>query len=675
MSPPHNRPPHPPRDSGPRHPGSGNHGSGNRGPGNQGPGGRGPGNRGPANRSQGNSGPGNRGPGNRGPRSFGPGNSGPRNFGPRNFGPRSSGPGDRGPRSSGPRWNASNRPSPGGPRNHRDGGRPDKYRGTDARRGQRAPTTFNTVYEDDEIIVVEKPIGMISATPTPTGRTTLFDLIKDHVRQRHGRRARTWVIHRLDMEATGLLVFAKSPNAFRFLKADLQARRVRRVYVALCSGAFDAGEGSDGLVRTFLRERKDGSVESIDDGGMTRPPDPKDPFGPKLATTHYRVEKQDEQKALVKIRLESGRKHQIRVHMASTGHPIVGDLKYGNGNNPLRRLCLHASELAFTHPTTGESVRFLSPPPPEFFEAFGEDAPEPERAEMPRTVARSPREHERREAANDGPTDADDGSESGWDHVADWYDESHAEARSDHFAEVILPGTMRLLGLREGDRLVDIACGEGTLCRRLSEQGVRCLGVDASPGLVDAARARGGGPRYEVADARDLAPIAELMGETRATAASCVMAAMNIDPLRPLLEGAANLLEPGAPLVLVMLHPAFRAPKQTAWGWSAQKAHRGTQYRRVDAYLSTNAHEIVMNPGEVSSGEEAVVTTTHHRPLQAYVEALAEAGFLIEKLEEWPSLRRSQPGPRADEENRARREIPMFLGVRAVLRMDAGATS
>jgi hypothetical protein len=111
----------------------------------------------------------------------------------------------------------------------------------------------------------------------------------------------------------------------------------------------------------------------------------------------------------------------------------------------------------------------------------------------------------------------------------------------------------------------------------------------------------------------------------------------------------------------VITHPAFRAAGQTDWGWDEKSR---TQYRRVDGYLSAGQKQIVMNPGR--GGD--VTTITFHRPLQAYSQAMAKAGLLIERIEEWPSLRESTSGPRAVEENRARREIPLFLCVRCVKR-------
>jgi len=143
------------------------------------------------------------------------------------------------------------------------------------------------------------------------------------------------------------------------------------------------------------------------------------------------------------------------------------------------------------------------------------------------------------------------------------------------------------------------------------------------------------------------------------------MALMNMEPLGAVVGGAAARLRPGGCFVAAILHPAFRIPGQTAWGWD-ERGEGVCQYRRVDSYLSAQRREIVMNPGEVSRGATPVVTWTFHRPLGEYVRALGAHGLRIEAMEEWVSPRESEPGPRAAAENLARREIPMFLGLRAV---------
>jgi hypothetical protein len=130
------------------------------------------------------------------------------------------------------------------------------------------------------------------------------------------------------------------------------------------------------------------------------------------------------------------------------------------------------------------------------------------------------------------------------------------------------------------------------------------------------------------------------------------------------LTGVATALRPGGVLVAVIPHPAFRAARQTSWGFEKTGSGDVHQYRRVDGYLSPAQARIVHNPGAVASGARPVETWTFHRPLETYVRACADAGLLVDRLEEWPSVRRST-GPRAREENRARREIPLFLALRA----------
>jgi len=306
----------------------------------------------------------------------------------------------------------------------------------------------------------------------------------------------------------------------------------------------------------------------------------------------------------------------------------------------------------------------------------------------------------------------------GWDHVAGWYEGLVAGKRGDFHENVVLPGVVRLLECFPGQRVLDIACGEGVLCRRLAQLGVACTGVDASGRLVQAARKLAAHmpaehrPRLAVGDARHLGAVPELAKAKESfDAASCVLALMNMDPFEPVLHGAAAMLKPGGLFVAVVLHPAFRSPGQTSWGWdaaapparivsgsaghlatssagkakpagAASKAHAAApaepapppavrQYRRVDAYLSITRRAIVMNPAQAAEGKPAVTTVTWHRPIEVYAQAFASAGLLIDALEEWPSHRVSEPGPRAAEEDRARREIPMFLALRA--RMVAGS--
>ncbi|MBC8105126.1 MAG: SAM-dependent methyltransferase, partial [Anaerolineae bacterium] len=130
-------------------------------------------------------------------------------------------------------------------------------------------------------------------------------------------------------------------------------------------------------------------------------------------------------------------------------------------------------------------------------------------------------------------------------------------------------------------------------------------------------------------------------------------------PIQALFEGVARALREAGRFVIVMMHPAFRGPKETAWGWDETQK---VQYRRVDRYLIPRKSPIVAHPGKAPD----VYTWTFHKPIESYVRAARNAGLLIDALEEWPSHKISDSGPRAHAENVARKEIPMFLAVRAV---------
>jgi len=621
------------------------------------------------------------------------------------------------PRPARPGPDRPKRPGPGPPPHHS---------------GKRAAPTLGSgvglVFEDDEVIVVNKPPGLVTAVlPGEAGASpdlpSVFAEVKRYVRARRKIAVRLWVIHRLDKEASGLLVFAKTERAFAWLKEDFRARRAHRLYMAVVENEFPENAAS-GTLQGFLAEDDRGLMRTVP--GRTTIAGPRD-FGPQLAVTHYRVVAQARAMALVQLRLRTGRKNQIRVQMSEAGHPLVGDYRYhppGTPKDPIKRLCLHATELGFSHPSRGETLRFTSPAPREFWTLVGAEPPRegqdsPGKNALPDDSDSAGAFAHQRESPADAPAaPRPPGSphsnthspavSTSWDHVAGWYEELLDRGRSDHQRDVIVPGALRLLQPRAGMRVLDVACGEGMLCRRLASMNIEAVGVDASNRLIEAARSASPSQtpaplRFEVGDARSIGTLDLGLFD----AAACIMALMNIDPIEPVLRGMANSLKPGGAFVAVMLHPAFRAPGQTSWGWdksgasterdrapnrptqdprsrdrragppsrSAPRPHRdgaplapATQYRRVDGYLSQGQMPIVMNPGHAAHGKEPVTTWTFHRPLQFYVKALAESGFAIDALEEWPSLRRSAPGPRAAEENRARREIPLFLGFRAIKR-------
>jgi SAM-dependent methyltransferase len=247
-----------------------------------------------------------------------------------------------------------------------------------------------------------------------------------------------------------------------------------------------------------------------------------------------------------------------------------------------------------------------------------------------------------------------------WAGVADWYDKLVGGGGSEYHREVVLPGVTRLLRPEPTLRVLDLACGQGVLARHLAVRGCVVTGVESAGSLLDAAR------RHDAALPPEAARPVYVRGDARELshppgsfdAAACVLAIQNIQPIAPVFAGVAAALRPGGRFVIVMMHPCFRGPKESSWGWDDNTR----QFRRVDRYLLPRKHPIVAHPGVDASA----YTWTFHRPIGEYVKQLAKAGLLVDAMEEWPSHKTSEAGPRAAAENTARKEIPMFLAVRSV---------
>ena len=224
---------------------------------------------------------------------------------------------------------------------------------------------LDVVYEDSDIIVVNKPVGMVvhPAAGNPDG--TLVNALLHYCGEDLsgiGGELRPGIVHRIDKDTSGLLVVAKNDFTHRGLSEQLSTHGVSRVYYALANGGFRAETGTvDAPIGRHPRDRKKMAVL-------------RDGHSAKDAVTHYEVLAQYGAISYLKLRLETGRTHQIRVHMASLGHPLLGDTLYGGGHTRFERehaplmqgQCLHAGELSFVHPRTGEEMHFECPLPPYF---------------------------------------------------------------------------------------------------------------------------------------------------------------------------------------------------------------------------------------------------------------------------------------------------------------------
>lgn len=214
------------------------------------------------------------------------------------------------------------------------------------------------VYEDDDLIAVEKQPGLLTvAAHQGSNETTVFSILKNYVR-RSNPRAGIYTVHRLDRETSGLLVFAKSPDLQSYMRTYWHDIVTKRTYVALAEGVIEQEQGT---ITTWLTEDPKSTMvysSPVDNGG-------------KKAVTHYRVVKHNDKYSLLELNLETGRTNQIRVHLASIGHPVVSDRKYGSGQQPpIDRLGLHARILEFINPVDEQILHFETPVPRDFLAVF-----------------------------------------------------------------------------------------------------------------------------------------------------------------------------------------------------------------------------------------------------------------------------------------------------------------
>ncbi len=202
------------------------------------------------------------------------------------------------------------------------------------------------VHLDDALVIVDKPSGLLSMGSEREKDKTAYRLLNEHLRaMTKSRQQQIFIVHRLDRETSGLMIFARSEA----VQAALQGhwKEVTKKYLAIVEGV---PASADGTLKDNLVESKSFIVHRVSHGG-------------EIAITHYHVIDRLGDKSLIELRIETGRKHQIRVQMAFLGHPIIGDRKYGAQTDPVRRLALHSCELRFRHPVSDAPMEFHSPLP------------------------------------------------------------------------------------------------------------------------------------------------------------------------------------------------------------------------------------------------------------------------------------------------------------------------
>ena len=211
------------------------------------------------------------------------------------------------------------------------------------------------IFENDELIVINKPSGLLSIASDKEKGSTAYRMLTEYVQQKD-KHNRVFVVHRLDEDTSGVLMVAKNPKIQAALQDNWNDIVSKRGYYAIVEGHLKEPSGT---IKSYLKKNAQNMMYSS-----------KKPGDGQLAITHYKVIAEIEGYSLLDVHIDSGRKNQIRVHLGDLGHHVIGDDKYGNPSNPIKRLGLHAYELEFKHPFTGKVMKFTAPIPKEFKTLF-----------------------------------------------------------------------------------------------------------------------------------------------------------------------------------------------------------------------------------------------------------------------------------------------------------------
>jgi ubiquinone/menaquinone biosynthesis C-methylase UbiE len=248
-----------------------------------------------------------------------------------------------------------------------------------------------------------------------------------------------------------------------------------------------------------------------------------------------------------------------------------------------------------------------------------------------------------------------------WGGVAEWYD-SHLALDTYH-EKVIMPNLFRMMGEIERKDILDLACGQGHISRVMMKKGgARVTGADISAELITFAKIKNDEEKVNVSYFATPSHKLDMLKDESRDMIICVLAIQNIEKVAETFKECTRILRPQGKLYIVMNHPSFRIPQGSGWGYDEE---HGVQYRRVDQYLGEAKIRIDMTPGRVKGKE---YTISFHRPLQYYAKLLEKSGLAISRIEEWESHKRSGKGPRQHAEDKARKEIPLFMALEVIKR-------
>jgi len=243
-------------------------------------------------------------------------------------------------------------------------------------------------------------------------------------------------------------------------------------------------------------------------------------------------------------------------------------------------------------------------------------------------------------------------SNTSWNNVSNWYDELLSSDTDSYQAKVITPNLLRILDIKAGESIYDLACGQGYFANLFTKEGAKVIGSDMSKRLIETAIKNS--PKsinFNVAPAHRT----PFINQNSIDTVVIVLAIQNIENTSEVFAECSRVLKKNGRMVLVLNHPNFRVPQSSDWYFV-----NDTQYRIVSKYLSESKVSIDMTPGE-KNPKKKINTISFHRSLQYYVKAFSKNGFAITRLEEWISHKKSQAGPRQKAEDIARKEIPLFM--------------